>query len=104
MTVCSGPLKVEDRRSHRRELAEREVFVAAKGFSWTCRLVDVTPAGARVAFAGAATWPDEVVLADPAMGTAYRARIAWRTAYDVGLEFIEAGRVSDLLISAGRGP
>lgn len=97
MSAPTSKVQIDDRRVHPREAAERDVFITAKGFSWTCRLVDVTPGGARVAFPGAAAWPNEIVFSDPMTGADYRARIAWRTEHDVGLQFIEMGRLADFL-------
>jgi hypothetical protein len=85
-----------ERRSHPRQPAGRTVHIAAAGFSWSCQLVDVTPAGARVAFAGNASWPAEVIFRDPEVGLTFRCRIAWRSDTDVGLHFVECGTFEQL--------
>jgi hypothetical protein len=90
----------DERRAHERVRVERTVHIAATGFSWSCQLIDVTSAGARVAFDHNAAWPDKVVLHDPELGLAFRCRIAWRSTTDVGLEFIESGAFEQLVKSA----
>jgi hypothetical protein len=85
-----------ERRSHQRLAAERTVHVAANGFSWSCQLIDVTPAGARVALGDNAAWPDEIILRDPELALTFRCRVAWRSATELGLHFVEIGTFDQL--------
>ena len=55
-----------------------------------CTIKNISPTGAKIEMANTTTIPGEFTLDIPAKGQTLRARIMWRDAEAIGVQFIEA--------------
>lgn len=83
---------MEERRTlqRRRALKGARVAFGDFRFTWDCVIRNLSPDGAMVRSDHAAEIPAEFYLWDPQEMTLRRAAVAWRTASDVGMRFLDA--------------
>jgi hypothetical protein len=75
-----------ERRLHPREATSEAVkLVSGTGAVFDAVVVDRSLRGMRIEFGGVSALPSEVTVLSPATGSAYLARVVWRTAPYAGL-------------------
>ena len=90
-------MAVERRREVRRRVSFGS-FIATSDASRfeQCRVHDFSPSGARVEMGEQAGLPVTVCFLDMRSRLAYEARIAWRKAPEMGLEFLKVYRFDEV--------
>lgn len=65
-----------------------QVIFNNKNSTLDCRIGNISPAGAKLIVSRSAALPDEFDVHIPQRGRTFRARMRWRTADAVGVEFL----------------
>jgi hypothetical protein len=79
-----------DLRAHAREAANRPDKVLDGPYVVDATLKDISPAGARLAFAARVPGADSLMLVDTAVATAHACRVVWRKGGECGVQFTKS--------------
>jgi hypothetical protein len=88
---------VEERRRAERvkSLLKARIYFNHRMTSFDCVIKNISPLGAKVAIDKNAAVPDEFELEIPLRGKFYQAKLRWRDAEGIGMEFMEEVAAQD---------
>jgi hypothetical protein len=87
MNTDLPPLANRRPQTRKRSFLGCTVVYGDGAYSFPCVIRDVAPGGARIAFEAGSSLPGNFWLINGRDRTAHKARIAWATAKEAGLEF-----------------
>lgn len=94
--TTSAMMMIEGRRSERvRSFLRARILFNNGASTIDCTVKNISQHGAKIAIAHSLSLPAEFDLEVPQRARTYRARMMWRAADSIGVEFIEAGASSD---------
>ena len=89
-------MMVEARRSERvRSLLRARILFNNGASTIDCTIKNISAQGAKIEIVHSLSVPSEFDLEVPQRGRTYRAKMMWRAANSIGVEFIEQGATSE---------
>ncbi len=89
-------MMVEARRSERvRSLLRARILFNNGASTIDCTIKNISAQGAKIEIVHSLSVPSEFDLEVPQRGRTYRAKMMWRAADSIGVEFIEQGATSE---------